>query len=427
MNESDERSKLSTSEDLSDRIEKMEIDYKTEDFHNAVLDKNDIATMLNSLRVNEKVKAKWKTITFEDFERILENSDKTMEAMTRNEMIICLNAVVKSLLKANLHFCKSWNKTKLSDFIRTVLCQSSIHQSRTTKKKRRRNPQKLATLCKRVINKMPKSILNAVVAEYEMVDEVYQWRLNGPFTTVTEVGTDKVSWFSLPEYNSGTLSYIFSFLDVHHLITNCRIKVCKDGLHERGINKQAWIDVAKSNTTKLKVPHVEDLVDKQSDSIARATFSEEVENAMRSHYQREAHFCKLVREFYEAEDDPGLSVNERFWRRMEFRRWLLEDVNFCKFPPYGSHVRSIPMVMFQGFLTNIERRIQLFPYVKSGRYNVRALGSLEAENLFGQFQDLDPKGSGVMKSEDIPTALEHACQLLKVRLSPDRPFHMTLS
>jgi hypothetical protein len=75
--------------------------------------------------------------------------------------------------------------------------------------------------------------------------------------------------------------------------------------------------------------------------------------------------------------------------------------------------------MFQGF--------QLFPYVKSGRYNVRALGSLEAENLFGQFQDLDPKGSGVMKSEDIPTALEHACQLLKVRLSPDRPFHMTLS
>lgn len=130
MSESDERSNLSTSEDLSDRIEKMEIDYKTEDFHNAVLDKNDIATMLDSLRVNEKAKAKWKTITFEDFERILENSDKIMEAMTRNEIIICLNAVVKSLLKANLNFCKSWNKTKLSDFIRTVLCQSSIHQSR---------------------------------------------------------------------------------------------------------------------------------------------------------------------------------------------------------------------------------------------------------------------------------------------------------
>jgi hypothetical protein len=32
-----------------------------------------------------------------------------------------------------------------------------------------------------------------------------------------------------------------------------------------------------------------------------------------------------------------------------------------------------------------------------------------------------------MKSEDIPTALEHACQLLKVRFLSDRPFYMTLS
>lgn len=54
--------------------------------------------------------------------------------------------------------------------------------------------------------------------------------------------------------------------------------------------------------------------------------------------------------------------------------------------------------MFQGLLTNIERRLQIFPYVESGRSNVRTLGSLEAENFFGEFQDLDPKGSGVIKA-----------------------------
>ncbi|WAR25407.1 hypothetical protein MAR_011111, partial [Mya arenaria] len=132
-------------------------------------------------------------------------------------------------------------------------------------------------------------------------------------------------------------------------------------------------------------------------------------------------------EFYEAEDEPGLSVHERYRRRIAFRTWLLESVNFCQFPTYGSYIRGIPNVMFHGFLTNIERRLQLFPFVKSGRYNVRAIGSLEAENLFGQFQDLDPEGSGVMKAEDILTALEHAWKLLQVRLLPDRPFHISLS
>jgi hypothetical protein len=43
-------------------------------------------------------------------------------------------------------------------------------------------------------------------------------------------------------------------------------------------------------------------------------------------------------------------------------------------------------------MTNIDRRIQLFSFVRNQAYNVRALGSLEAENLFGEFQDLVPKG-----------------------------------
>jgi hypothetical protein len=37
-------------------------------------------------------------------------------------------------------------------------------------------------------------------------------------------------------------------------------------------------------------------------------------------------------------------------------------------------------------------------------YNVRALGSLEAENLLGEFQDLNPKGVGVLRPDDIPIA-----------------------
>lgn len=36
------------------------------------------------------------------------------------------------------------------------------------------------------------------------------------------------------------------------------------------------------------------------------------------------------------------------------------------YPPYGSFINDIPVVLFEGLLTNIERKIQLFPSQKVG-------------------------------------------------------------
>jgi hypothetical protein len=56
-----------------------------------------------------------------------------------------------------------------------------------------------------------------------------------------------------------------------------------------------------------------------------------------------------------------------------------------------------------------------------------ALGSLEAENLFGEFQDLDPKGVGVLRPDDIPIAISTACELLSVRMDAKKSFFMQTS
>jgi len=112
----------------------------------------------------------------------------------------------------------------------------------------------------------------------------------------------------------------------------------------------------------------------------------EVETAMRENGDvSEAHFCKLLREWYEAEDEPGINSIDRCKRRIALREWLISKIYIGTFPPPGNHVSGIPIVMFEGLMTNIERRIQLFPFVKSKTYNVRSLGSLEAENFFGGF------------------------------------------
>ena len=58
---------------------------------------------------------------------------------------------------------------------------------------------------------------------------------------------------------------------------------------------------------------------------------------------------------------------------------------------------------------------------------MRALGSLEAENLFGQFQDLDPKGTVVIRPDDIPKAISTAWELMYYRLDESKNFYMHTS
>jgi hypothetical protein len=72
----------------------------------------------------------------------------------------------------------------------------------------------------------------------------------------------------------------------------------------------------------------------------------------------------------------------------------------------------------------VSGHIQLFSFVRNQAYNVRTLGSLEAENLFGEFQDLDPKGVGALRPDDIPIAISTACELLSVRIDAKKSLLM---
>jgi len=51
---------------------------------------------------------------------------------------------------------------------------------------------------------------------------------------------------------------------------------------------------------------------------------------------------------------------------------------------------------------------------------VRAVSSLDIENFFGSFQDIDPRGSGVLRPDDIPSAISVAVELLDAKLNPNR-------
>lgn len=166
---------------------------------------------------------------------------------------------------------------------------------------------------------------------------------------------------------------------------------------------------------------VNDLIDKQSVAFALGTFNLKVADALDTiGATEEADFCRMVFFWYSAEDDQGIPAIDRCKYRLRFRDWLLKDVCMKTYPPYGSFINDIPVVLFEGLLTNIERKIQLFPFTKSGGYNVRAVGSLDAEIFFGTFQVIDPKGTGVFRPDDIPRALAVAAELIDSKLDPNR-------
>lgn len=121
-----------------------------------------------------------------------------------------------------------------------------------------------------------------------------------------------------------------------------------------------------------------------------------------------------------AEYEPGIDVNERHAMRMRLRHLLLQSINLSEFPPPGSYVAGMPVVMFEVILTNIDRRTQLYAVTPKNMYNVRTPTSLDAENLFSQFRDIDPKSTGVLMTDDIPCAIETASYVLHKRLRPER-------
>ncbi|VDI14617.1 Hypothetical predicted protein [Mytilus galloprovincialis] len=396
------------------------------------IEDEEFIKMLSALQTDSKVKKKkWESISLSEFKTIFQSIEEIRKHFYRVEIQVCMISITDFLKAQHIRFAVSWTKYKLSDLMFNLVNQPEVLMTRSRSMKKL---YCLKTLCLMSISKFPKDVLNIVYAEHIYPTEELKWRNNMPFDESTHIEglNTNIQWYSKPEYVSNRFMHLFSLLDCHHLLTNARIKCCSTGIVEAGIHSNAWSKVARQTSKDgkeiISSALVDDLIDKQRNVYAQKTFSNEVETAMTENGDlEEAIFCKLIREWYQAEDEPGIAALERCERRLNLRTWLLDKIDIGKFPPPGRHVKGIPIVMFEGLMTNIERRIQLFPFIKSGAYNVRALGSLESENFFGQFQDLDPKGSGVLRPDDVSTAISTACELTQARFDPNRVFYMNTS
>lgn len=215
---------------------------------------------------------------------------------------------------------------------------------------------------------------------------------------IKDVGHSQI--FFYPEWNAAEQMLEPKRVDFQHLFVNLRVKVSKGGLH--GIKKEAWHDVAETDNSIISKAIVSDLIDKQNNAYARRTCSGSVEIAMRTlGFYQEAYFCKLVRDWFEAEDLQN-TANEHCRRRLDLKNSLLQGVDVGAYAMPGMYVKGFPKVMSEALLKRIDTNIQLYSIVKTGSYKPRSICSFVNETFFGELSELEPTKLGCPKAVNIP-------------------------
>ncbi|VDI03707.1 Hypothetical predicted protein [Mytilus galloprovincialis] len=393
-----------------------ETDYKPEDI--------DFETLIISLIASSDEGTKWMQVSFECFKQCFANAETIKKSFTSAELKVIAGVTETLALYSKM----------LKPALVNLVCKlygdgSNISSVRTT------NPKSLKALVMCKIKKWPISAVNVAFAQLNFRSALNEWESENAFSGSWNMETENGQqyeihrWYAQPMIAKGQM--IQPIIDPHHLFVNNRARCCSKGISGMGVSSEAWWKVAGNcteNGTGLSLEIAKELRDKQKNSYAQTTFSEKVQfEMMKNGDYTEAEWCRLIRNWYAAIDEGGMCIEKRIECLLAMRDKLLPYLHVGHFPPPGAYVASLPMAQFEGILSNVDRRLQLYGMVQRGSYNQRAVTSLDSETFFSGFQDYDPKGTGVLRPDDIPTALGAAVCLFSQRMDSNRKFYMKTS
>ena len=384
-----------------------------------IITDNDLHQMIETLSKDDKTSKihNWTTLTTDHLKEKFASKQLMNNFFRKHELQVCLKAIKEKLQEHGITCNQNWPKYKI---VQLFTSKQMINPSTRSDNTRRKNKRLLTlkALCVTKCKVLPKEYLAKELAELTWQTVLKEWYQSNPISNVgIKDIADKIEWFSQPAVDDGG-RLKFHFTDACHILTCLRTKLCTTGIS--GLNRKAWEYAALSPDTKLNIAMIIECVDKQDVGIARRVFAEDVELKMKDIYPTEAKFCGLLRRWFDAEDEPSISSAERCKYRLDFREWLLRDYKIGRFPPPTRYVRGIPIITFEGTVSHIERKLQLYSFVPNQRYNARAIGSQDVEQFFSSFRDLEPTGKGTPKPDVIPDMMSAVIEVNNFRLNPEK-------
>ena len=257
----------------------------------------------------------------------------------------------------------------------------------------------LRTQALTVLKQMPKSCTNILYAVniYEQAKLEYEnratFKSDYPWLIQVNDKTFRIEhWYAQPAVIDN--EPIGMIIDPHHIFVTNRVHCCSYGMAGMNIHRKAWVKVAEQEHTEdpadrtgLSLELVVELRDRQRNAFTATTFSEKFEEALIKNGDfTEAKWCRLLRNWYAANDEAGVALEDRIQWMLDIRSYLLDFYHPGTFPPSGKYVAGLPIAQFEGIISNVDRRLQLYALTSKGCYNNRAVSSLDSETLFGSFQ-----------------------------------------
>ena len=100
-------------------------------------------------------------------------------------------------------------------------------------------------------------------------------------------------------------------------------------------------------------------------------------------------FVHLVRNWYLACDQRGMSANDKVNNLWAFYAYLCHNVDFDSFPCPGSYIKGILAVTFCSILQNISIWLTLYRTSKKCTCNARSISSLVCESFFSTLSAIE--------------------------------------
>ena len=267
-------------------------------------------------------------------------------------------------------------------------------------------PQKvpeLKQLAHDIVEKFPLPVLQSVYTGVLHAKHKRIWKKNCTInmTAYIPVLDEHFPLFYYPEMSKIRKQIEFRTLDYTHQLTNLHAIICKSGIDN--VHTCEFQRISKEYPEILDKGIVFGSLDKQCASLAIQLFLQEVEDKLlENSAYHEAHFVKLVRNWYNACDSRGMPADERVNKLWAFYAYLTKDIDFDRFPGYSQYVKGIPIITYEGILQNISVRLSLYSISHFNTYNARSISSLVCESFFSTVSSKDPGKTGCPKAVDVP-------------------------
>lgn len=325
--------------------------------------------------------------------------------------------------KINESATKKMKLTKLFSFFEFE--ESTSVKGSFEVKQRRHKFKSLSDLAFAVVSKMKKSELNIVYSEYLWPQEFEKWKKDRPKISFDQRNLMELEsvmpdyWFYYPNQSSSRDQLEVSCVDSTHLLTRMRRKCCRGGIE--GLSNTPWRKVAKSGNTSLSLAMIDAVIEPMSVTVAVSHFGADVEKIMRENGDiKAAELCKDIRNWWHAEDSPGISAKERLELRKPLRSRLLSYANFDQFPPHTMYVNGWPLQLWEAVIANIDAKIILYGLSQTHSYNVRSFSSMMGETFFAELTMFDRRGRGTVTATEFGQYISSTCESLNMRMDPHR-------